>query len=251
MQAHYLSENHQKVLFTLVYPYVAWQRRVSRNSYRLTTTSNVVGNMDQELISIEESVDIRPSVLKNLSNDCTSEHDQMKIDCESTSVSSLNNVLLLNDDSTTIFSFHKKNDENNSPFSIFSPKFKTSTYGYLFVLRVCSTFESSNENQGYLSIYITLLRSDFDQILFYPFPYNISLCLCDQSKQRKHIVSTIIPDPNSSSFARPTNEKNNEIGIVKFCPLNYLTDVKSIYLKDGVFFIRVIFDFMNTGSNPF
>jgi len=247
MHAHYLSENHQKALFTICYPYILLKRLLSRNSNRLTTTSNVVGNMNQESISIEESV------LKTLSNDSTrltSEHNPMNIGCETT-ISSLNNVRLLNDDNTTIFSFHKQNDEMNSPFSIYSPAFKTSPFGYSFMLRVCSTFESSNANQGYLSIYITLLRSDFDQILFYPFPYNISLCLCDQSGQRKHIVSTIKSDPNSLSFARPASEKNNEIGIVKFCPLNYLTDVQSIYLKDGVFFIQIFIDFMNTGSNPF
>jgi len=105
------------------------------------------------------------------------------------------------------------------------------------------------KKKGSLSIYLTLLRSDFDPILFYPFPYNISLRLCDQSGQGKHIESTIKSNPNSPSFARPTSERNNEIGITQFCPLNYLTDVRSSYLKDGVFFIRIFFDFMNTESN--
>ncbi|CAF3419203.1 unnamed protein product, partial [Rotaria sp. Silwood2] len=88
-------------------------------------------------------------------------------------------------------------------------------------------------------------------ILLYPFTYNIYLCLCDQSKQKKHIVSIIKPDANSLSFVRPTSEKNDEVGITKFCPLNFLKNVQSIYLKDSVFFIRIFIDFMNTGSNPF
>jgi len=166
-------------------------------------------------------------------------------------ISSANNVRLLDADGTMIFSFHKQKEEINSPFSIYSPTFKTSPFGYLFIFRVCSTMESTNENQGYLSIYITLLRGDFDQILFYPFPYNIYLCLCDQSGKGKHIVSTIKSNPNLPSFARPTSEKNDEVGIIEFCPLNYLTDAGSIYLKDGAFFIRIFIDFMNTGSNPF
>jgi hypothetical protein len=110
---------------------------------------------------------------------------------------------------------------------------------------------TTNENKEYLSIYIALLRSDFDSILFYPFPYNISLCLCDQSGQGKDITSIITADPKSSSFARPTSEKNNEIGVVKFCPLNYLRNAESIYLKDGIFFIRVFIDFLNTGAMGF
>src|ERR1700722_15240521 len=109
----------------------------------------------------------------------------------------------------------------------------------------------NQKKKGSLSIYLTLLRSDFDPILFYPFPYNISLRLWDQLGQGKHIESTIKSNPNSPSFARPTSERNNEVGITKFCPLNYLTDVQSIYYKDGIFVIRIFFDFMNTGSNPF
>ncbi len=157
------------------------------------------------------------------------------------------NICLLDNDGSMIFPFHKQSEEINSSFSISSPTFRTSTFGYSFELRVCSTMQ---DNRAYLSIYITLLRSDFDPILFYPFPYNISLCLCDQSAQGKDIVSTIKPDSNSSAFARPTSEQNNEIGTTEFCPLNYLTDKKSIYLKDGVFFIRISFDFMNNGPIP-
>ncbi len=290
MKTHYLCGKHQKLLIAFIVNYFYSRKYLSFNSNHLTSIPNVVSKMVQEMNAIQESVDKVLPGLNTLSNDCTrlkSEHDQSKSTAEVV-ISQMNetkkkfnedteellkciesqnqtekevddtkklylstSILLLDTDCTMIFSFHRQNDEINSPFSIYSPTFKTSPYGYLFILRVCSIFESSKENQGYLSIYITLLRSDFDQILFYPFPYNISLCLCDQSGQRKHIISTITPDPNSSSFARPTSEKNNEIGIIKFCPLNYLTEAQSIYLRDGVFFIRIFIDFLNTGSIPF
>jgi hypothetical protein len=115
----------------------------------------------------------------------------------------------------------------------------------VFQLRVCSTLK---DNKQYLSIYITLLRSEFDPILFYPFGHDITLSLCDQSGQGKDIVSTIKPDSNSPSFDRPTSERNNEIGITEFCPLNKLTDRQSIYLRDSTFFIRISFDFINNTS---
>jgi hypothetical protein len=171
-----------------------------------------------------------------------SEHDQM-ISNRQPTISNPNNIRLLNMDGTTIFPFRIHSEEIYSSFSMSSPPFKTSPYGYSFILRVCSTNE-------YLSIYLTLLRTDFDQILTYPFPYNISLCLYDQSGQGKHITSIIEPAQNSSSFARPTSEKNNEVGITQFCRLNSLTDVQSVYLKDGGFFIHIFFDFMNTGPIP-
>jgi hypothetical protein len=245
----------------------------------LTTTSNIVNTTGQELAIIDESVGILLPGLENLSTDCTRlriEHNQSKTTCEriisQTNESKIKfnednekllqcvqsqnqteqeldgtkklytsiNTLLLDERSTMIFSFRINTEEIHSSFSMYSPPFKTSSYGYSFILRVCST-------NGYLSIYLTLLRTDFDRILTYPFPYNISLCLYDQSGQGKHITSIIEPARNSSSFARPTSEKNNEVGITQFCRLNTLTDVPSIHLKDGGFFIHIFFDFMNTG----
>jgi len=280
MKIHFLCTNHQRLLIEFIINYIFSKKHLS-------TKSNLCRITNQEMKAIQERIDTVTPGLVTLSNDCRrlrSEHDQSKSICEGL-ISQINQtkkmfnddnektlkciqspneiekeledtkklylstkVLLLDVDNTVIFSFHKNNDEINSSFSIDSPTFKTSPFGYSFKLRVCSTIESTNTNQGYLSIYITLLRSDFDQILFYPFPYNISLCLCDQSGQGKHIISTIKPDLNSSSFTRPIGEKNAEFGIMKFCPLNYLTDNNSIYLKDSTFFIRISIDFMNTGS---
>jgi hypothetical protein len=207
--------------------------------------------MNEEWIGIQESVDILSLGIETLSDDCIrlrSEHNQMKTTGE-LSVSQSSNPKLLDATGTMTFPFNKHHSDINSPFSMYSQTFKTSPFGYSFILHVCSTMDfTTNENKEYLSIYIALLRSDFDSILFYPFPYNIFLSLCDQSGQGKHITSIIISDPKSSSFARPTSEKNNEVGVVKFCPLNYLRNAESIYLKDGVFFIRVFIDFLNTGA---
>jgi len=277
MQVHYLTTKHQKFLIEFII-----QKKRSPDKI----ASNVVSHKMEGIKAIEETVDILSPGLTALLDDCTrlrSEHDQIKAICERnisqinetkktfnadnekflTCVQSQNemdkqledtnklyastNILSLDNDGSMIFSFHKQSEEINSSFSMSSPAFRISPYGYSFELRVCSTMQ---DNRAYLSIYITLLRSDFDPILFYPFPYNISLCLCDQSGHGKDIVSTIKPDSNSSAFARPTSEQNNEIGTTEFCPLNYLTDKKSIYLKDGVFFIRISFDFMNNGSIP-
>ena len=146
-------------------------------------------------------------------------------------------IILLDDQAKIIFSCQTL--ESSSTLS-----FKTSTYGYTFSLRVCKT-------AGYLSIFIALHRGEFDPILFYPFTYDIVFCLYDQSGQRKHIITTLKADPQSSSFARPTNEKNNEVGIVDFCPLAFLTDRNSTYMKDGVYFIGVFIDFLKNGINPF
>ena len=281
MGTHYLCDTHQKLLldFIIVYFY-------SRN--RLN--DNVISNIGQELTNIITSIDTVSPGIATLSNENTrlrSEHNQTKSTYETIfpqmfETKKVSNELnekvnkygeshndierdldntkklylatktpSLDTDGTMTFSFTKTSDEMKSPFSIYSSIFKTSPFGYPFILRICSTIESANENQGYLSIYITLLRGEFDPILFYPFPYNIYFCLCDQSGQKKHIQSTLKPDRTSPSFARPTSERNPEIGIKNFCLLNSLTDAQSIYLKDGVFFVRIFIDFMDTNQIPF
>ncbi|CAF1355640.1 unnamed protein product [Rotaria sordida] len=233
MRTHYLSDQHQALIHKIITEYIASKKHLVNKANCLTATSNVVSGMEKEPIAVQESVNILSPGVEILPND------------------SMRDNILLDNDSTMTFHFIKHSNEMNLPFSIYSSQFKTSTFGYNFMLRICSTIISGNENQEYLSIYITLLRGEFDQILLYPFPYNIYLCLCDQSKQKKHIVSMIKPDANLLSFVRPTSEKNNEVGIIKYCPLKLLKDVKSNYLKDGIFFIRIFIDFMNTGSNPF
>ena len=242
MEIHYLSDKHQNLLLEFTTKYKFSRKTLSCNNHSTTSLGNI-NNTEKESIAVQESNHILPAELR-------SEHDQINVIRELTAFG-LNEVKVLDADNTTAFYFKKQHHEMKSPFSIYSSIFKTSTYGYLFKLRISSTIQSANENQGYLSIYITLLRGESDPILLYPFPYNIYFCLCDQSGQKKHIQSTLKPDRTSPSFARPTSEKNPEIGIKNFCPLNYLTDAQSIHLIDGVFFIRVFIDFINNGSNPF
>jgi hypothetical protein len=245
MSTHYLSEQHQNMLLAIILAYIAWRRRIFNNFNGLRSLSYSTGNMGQETIRIQS-----PEI-ENSSEDCTqsnSEYDAMNAE---SAVLDLNNVKILHNDGTITFVFTRNYDEMTSPFSIYSPIFKTSPYGYSFVLRLCSIIEPENENQGYLSIYITLLRGEYDSILIYPFSYNISFSLCDQSGQKKDIISILNVDSNSSSFARPISEKNNEIGIIKFCPLSYLTNAQNTYLKDGIFFIKVLVDFLGNGLNPF
>ena len=160
------------------------------------------------------------------------------------------NIFPLDMDGSRTFGFQLDSQDMNLPFSFDSPTFRTSTFGYVFKLRVCSTPRSTLHKQDYLSIYLSLYSSAYDPILVYPFPYNISLYLRDQSGERRDIEATIRADVHSLAFACPTGEKNDEVGVSEFCPLDYLTKSGSIYLKDGVFFIRVLFHFMDAPSVP-
>ncbi|CAF0733081.1 unnamed protein product [Adineta steineri] len=204
-------------------------------------------------LSIEESntaCSCESKTVSNTSTQLTSKHNQSKTNNEFNLCRSEASKLL-NTNSSIVFPFHLDQTDINSLFSMYSTLFKTTQVGYSFILRVCSTKDSANQNQQYLSVFISLVRGEFDQLLVFPFPYTIFLYLCDQSGQGKHIISAIKPDSNELALSRPSSEKNDEIGVMNFCPLNCINEAGSIYFKDNVFLIRVFIDFLDTGPTPF
>ena len=241
METHYLSEKHQQILAEFAIHCANMCKQGSdRFNHSKSTSSNTEGAM-QKVPTVEENTNALSLELINRFNGST----QLAVKCtdmgtmDQSIILSSNIPPLLKNDDSIIFPFHLANPNINSPFSFDSPSFRTSSFGYVFTLRVCSTAPSNH-----LSIYLTLHRSPYDAVLTYPFPYSMTLYLCDQSGQGD-IKSTIRADPASPAFARPSGEKNPEVGVMNFCSLNYLTKTGSNYLKDDVFFIRVLFHFMS------
>ncbi|CAF3587247.1 unnamed protein product [Adineta steineri] len=274
---HNLSNQHQIALLQFI---VQYSRQGDQRSH----------NIDEELRNILQNIANLSPTTEKVTSDCTqlrAEYNEAKVtgeriisqinetakrtnECaekiiqyeqsQNTTFKDLNDVInaskfittkLLDINSTVIFPFHLDQTDINSLFSMYSTLFKTTQVGYSFILRVCSTTDSTNQNQQYLSVFISLVRGEFDQLLVFPFPYTIFLYLCDQSGQGKHIISVIKPDLNESAFSRPLSEKNDEIDVMNFCPLSCINEAGSIYLKDNVFLIRVFIDFLNTGPTPF
>lgn len=277
MKKHYISSEHQLMLHIIISEYAHPERQQSQSQKHYEM-------MKREYLDIQESIAISFSVYEICLNDTirlkvdlsqiktnfeqnVSRIDELnKLDNENEKnvkelIEKLNGIqieldnikktreqseiLVLDTNSTTTLRFIYP---NSSSFSMNSSIFKTSKYGYAFMLRVCSTIES---NEEYLSLFLSLYNGEYNNLIPYPFSYDIHFLLWDQSNQQKHIVYVVKPDLNSSAFLRPTSEKNDEYGIIKFCSLRYLTDRESIYVKDGIFFIRVFIDFLKTGLNPF
>jgi hypothetical protein len=277
MLSHYLSDKHQHTLLLLISEYF------KRNNPQLQKQQRFE-IMDKEVNDLRESTEITLSACEILANDVarlkddeshiktnleenTPEIDKLKkqnTENENRVKELLDNsdrieedlrtiknaseddqIQILDTNSTTTLIF---NLPNNPSFSLISSKIKTSKYGYVFMVRVCSTTISDKE---YLSIFLTLCNSDYNNLIPYPFSYAVHFILCDQSSEQKHIEYILKPDPTSPAFARPTSEMNDEYGISQFCLLKDLTDKQSIYVKDGTFFIRIFIDFFGTGQNPF
>lgn len=277
MKAHYLTAQHQNKIIDIIFQYISQNR--SRSLMQRHSESK-----RKQLVDILDSICLAISIYEVLSKD----HERLSI--ESAEIKELLsqhqtplNVIKENDKQNEkhIKELDEKNnylevqleeikrirkegqclilDFNSSvilrfiypnalPFSLDSINFKTSQYGYIFNIRVASTNELQHQ---YLSIFLTLHNGKYCNLLPFPFLHPIHIFLLDQSQQQQHISHILIPDSESPAFSRPTNEKNEEYGIKQFCSLETITDPNNRYVKDGVFFIGVFVDFLNTGQSPF
>ncbi|CAF1054525.1 unnamed protein product [Rotaria sordida] len=128
--------------------------------------------------------------------------------------------------------------------SIESPVFYSSPYGYKMRARLFLNGDGDGEGT-HMSIFLVLFKGDYDAIIWWPFYIPVAFCLFDQTGQAHHIDS-FDPDTKSSSFQRPTAEKNIASGIPKFCPLAVIKSQGNCYVRDDTMFIKIMLDFGET-----
>lgn len=125
--------------------------------------------------------------------------------------------------------------------AIFSPPFFTSQYGYK--LRLKAYLNGRDRGKGsHLSLYIIIMKGDYDALLEWPFKQKITFYLIDQSDQNNHRTHQLSPNrslPNIKVvFNRPTVKENLGIGNPCFVPHEALTT--GDYVKDDTIFIKAI-----------
>lgn len=123
--------------------------------------------------------------------------------------------------------------------SLYSQPFYTGYFGY----KMCARVYLNGDGMGkgtHLSLFFVVMRGEYDALLPWPFKQKVTLMLMDQGPARKHLGDAFKPDPNSSSFRRPTVEMN----IASGCPLFVAQTVleNGTYIKDDTIFIKVTVD---------
>lgn len=86
-----------------------------------------------------------------------------------------------------------------------------------------------------------IFLGNFDALLQWPFSFRVTFMLLDQNN-KEHQVDSFRPDPNSSSFKRPTTEMNIASGCPLFIPLAKLDDPSLAYVKEDTMFIKLVVD---------
>ena len=123
--------------------------------------------------------------------------------------------------------------------SIYSPPFYTSRYGYKLCARAYLNGDGPLGKGKYISLFIVVMRGEYDALLSWPFQQKITMKLLDQERI-SHVTETFRPDPNSSSFQRPRSEMNIASGCPAFCSHSLLRSRG--YVRDDTVFIKIIVD---------
>ncbi|XP_070581842.1 TNF receptor-associated factor 2-like isoform X2 [Ptychodera flava] len=121
--------------------------------------------------------------------------------------------------------------------SLYSPYFFSSQFGY----KMCARIYLNGDGMGkgnHVSLFFVVMKGENDAILRWPFQQKVTYMWIDQNN-REHMIDAFRPDPNSSSFKRPTGDMNIASGCPLFMPLSMLDDGKHAYVKDDTAFLRI------------
>ena len=138
------------------------------------------------------------------------------------------------------YSQKKQEAKTTNIKSIYSPPFFTSQYGYKLCGRVFLMGDGVGKGT-HISLFLTIMKGLYDAVLPWPFKEKITFQLINQNDPvNKSIVEAFRPDPSSSSFKRPTAERNIGAGCPLFAKIQTIEDPKQGFVKDDTLHLKII-----------
>ena len=126
----------------------------------------------------------------------------------------------------------------------FSPPFYTHTHGYKLYLKVCANGAASVKGT-HISLYVYLMRGDFDDTLTWPFEGRITVQLLNHLEDRNHCTNvfkfTCGRDPKKSSRVTESEQDSGigECSFIAHARLGFNSDFNCQYLLDNKLNFRV------------
>lgn len=123
--------------------------------------------------------------------------------------------------------------------SLYSPPFYSSHHGY----RVCLRAYLNGDGTGrgtHVSLYIVIMKSEYDDLLTWPFAHTITLSLINQVNPllpEKSLTHKFTPNASSSSFQKPQDTFNIASGFPEFAPINVLND--PLFVRNDTMYFRI------------
>lgn len=122
--------------------------------------------------------------------------------------------------------------------SIYSPPFYVGRFGY----KVCARLYPNGDGMGkgtHVSVFFVIMRGEYDALLPWPFTQKVHFKLLDQDRIR-HAYHAFRPNPQSSSFKRPTSDMNIASGCRTFLSLRELR--QGGYVQEDTIFVKITVD---------
>ncbi|XP_051899934.1 TNF receptor-associated factor 3-like [Pristis pectinata] len=124
--------------------------------------------------------------------------------------------------------------------SFYSPLFASHPFGY----RMCCRLYPNGDGNGkgsHISLFLALVRGDYDEVLPWPFRQKVTFMLLDQAGQR-HLKESFSPDPLSGSFQKPRSHMNVASGCPTFALHETFQRGPVQYLRNDTIYIKVVVD---------
>ncbi len=134
--------------------------------------------------------------------------------------------------------------------SLYSPPFYTSAHGYRLCLRAYLNGDGSGKGT-HVSLFLVLMRGEYDDILSWPFKHRVTLTLISQTDPQSpdaSITHKFVPNSESSSFHKPRETFNVASGFPEFAPMSVLSNPS--YVRNDTIYFRVKLESPDLPSGP-
>lgn len=187
---------------------------------------SLVGQNQNKILSLERSIALKDMNMAEL-----------ELKAQSMEAASFDGTFLWR-----VSDFNKKHQDalHGKTISIYSPPFFTSRRGY----KMCARLYPNGDGMGkgsHLSLFFVVMRGNYDALLKWPFSQRVTFCMINQNGG-EHVIDSFRPDPQSSSFKRPTSDMNIASGCPLFIRLEMLQNTNNGFLKDDTLFLKVAVD---------
>ena len=135
------------------------------------------------------------------------------------------------------FKQRMKQAVNNKTTALHSAPVFTKKYGYKFCCRLYLNGDGEANKGKYVSLFFVLMRSEFDNLLEWPFQKSVVFTLKNQLDPSKDFRRSFNADPKSTSFMKPKKQMNPASGCPQFMLQTKLNEEG--YVKDNCFYLEI------------
>ena len=149
-------------------------------------------------------------------------------------------------DNSTLFTWRIQNfnqswqaAKEGSEEELYSEPFYTSPHKYKVKVELDPNGNGEGKNT-HLSVFIVIMKGEYDAILPWPFLQRLTFTLVDQQEdtsQRENVVMSLKADPTLESFARPVGDENMGCGFPTF--VSHVKLQTRRYIVDNTIFLKV------------